>query len=47
LGLAFVARLRPERKFADATELRTQIEVDVTTARRLLGLAAPSPEASA
>ncbi|HEY7601627.1 MAG TPA: bifunctional riboflavin kinase/FAD synthetase [Methylomirabilota bacterium] len=40
LALAFLGRIRPERRFDSLEALRTQIADDVATARRVLG---PSP----
>lgn len=41
LRLEFVARLRPERKFANGAELGTQISRDVDTAKTILNAAKP------
>lgn len=40
LRLDFVDRLRDERRFADAEELKAQINADVAAARRTLAAAA-------
>jgi riboflavin kinase/FMN adenylyltransferase len=37
LTLAFIDRIRPERRFASLDALRAQIAEDVAAARRMLG----------